>query len=104
MENVYLAIAGDGPIAKDLAAMHSEANRVYCRPGFLSHADLAKLYAASDAHVSASVFETLGNTVLEAQAAGAPVIVPYAQGFKYVTVKGTWAEDAMDSLSPYLPF
>ena len=92
MENVYLAIAGDGPIANDLAALHSEENRVYCRPGFLSHPELAKLYAACDAHVSASVFETLGNTVLEAQAAGTPVIVPYAQGFKYGPGQGPVAD------------
>lgn len=32
-------------------------------------------------HVSASVFETLGNTVLEAFACGIPVVVPRTQGF-----------------------
>jgi phosphatidylinositol alpha 1,6-mannosyltransferase len=32
-------------------------------------------------HVSASEFETLGNTVLEAFACGIPVVVPRTQGF-----------------------
>jgi Glycosyl transferases group 1 len=32
-------------------------------------------------HVSASEFETLGNTVLEAHACGIPVVVPRTQGF-----------------------
>jgi len=31
-------------------------------PGFLGHRELAQVYAAADAHVSASAFETLGNT------------------------------------------
>ena len=33
-------------------------------------------------HVSASQFETLGNTVLEAFASNIPVVVPYTQGFR----------------------
>lgn len=39
------------------------------------------MYASSDIHVSASEFETLGNTVLEAFASGIPVVVPQTQGF-----------------------
>lgn len=38
------------------------------------------VYASSDIHVSASEFETLGNTVLEAFAANIPVVVPHTQG------------------------
>lgn len=40
-----------------------------------------QVYASSDIHVSASQFETLGNTVLEAFASGIPVVVPRTQGF-----------------------
>ena len=40
-----------------------------------------QVYASSDVHVSASQFETLGNTVLEAFACGIPVVVPRTQGF-----------------------
>ena len=39
------------------------------------------MYASSDLHVSASEFETLGNTVLEAFACAIPVVVPRTQGF-----------------------
>lgn len=35
---------------------------MYCRPGFLTHGDLAPVYASADVHVSCSHFETLGNT------------------------------------------
>lgn len=40
-----------------------------------------QIYASSDLHVSASEFETLGNTVLEAFACSIPVVVPRTQGF-----------------------
>jgi glycosyltransferase involved in cell wall biosynthesis len=73
--------AGDGPSAATYARKHGKANRIYCKPRFLSHEELAQVYASSDVHVSASEFETLGNTVLEAFACGIPVVVPRSQGF-----------------------
>lgn len=78
----YLAIIGDGPSAPAFARLHGQENRVYCKPRFLSHAELAEVYASCDVHVSASEFETLGNTVLEAFACGIPVVVPRTQGFR----------------------
>ena len=39
------------------------------------------MYSSSDLHISASEFETLGNTVLEAFSCGIPVVVPRTQGF-----------------------
>ena len=61
--------------------MHGKENRLYCKPGFFQHDELSEFYASSDVHVSASEFETLGNTVLEAHACGVPVVVPLTQGF-----------------------
>eukprot|EP00596_Hydrurales_sp_CCMP1899_P005455 CAMPEP_0119035374 /NCGR_PEP_ID=MMETSP1177-20130426/2294_1 /TAXON_ID=2985 /ORGANISM="Ochromonas sp, Strain CCMP1899" /LENGTH=416 /DNA_ID=CAMNT_0006993463 /DNA_START=524 /DNA_END=1774 /DNA_ORIENTATION=+ len=78
----YLAIIGDGPGAASYAGMHGKESRIYCKPRFLSHVELAEVYASSDLHVSASQFETLGNTVLEAFACGLPVVVPRCQGFQ----------------------
>jgi len=78
----YIAIVGDGPSAARWAKLHGKDNRIYCKPCFLSHAELAEIYASSDLHVSASEFETLGNTVLEALACGIPVVVPHTQGFR----------------------
>lgn len=81
VSGVYLAIIGDGPTAETYTKLHGKQNRIYCKPRFLSHEKLAEIYASSDIHVSASEFETLGNTVLEAFACGIPVIVPRTQGF-----------------------
>ena len=79
IDNAYLAIIGDGPSAGLYAAMHGKGNRLYCRPRFLTHDELAQVYASSDVHVSASEFETLGNTVLESFACQVPVVVPRTQ-------------------------
>lgn len=78
----YLAIVGDGPSAIAFAGLHGPEHGVYCQPRFLGHAELAEVYASCDVHVSASEFETLGNTVLEAFACGVPVVVPRTQGFR----------------------
>ncbi|CAM9369936.1 unnamed protein product [Chrysoparadoxa australica] len=81
VDNCYLALVGDGPIASYLASLHGPANRIYCRPGFLSHNELPEVYASADVHSTCSMFETLGNTVLEAHACGIPVVLPRTQGF-----------------------
>lgn len=81
-DRTYIALIGDGPSAPYYAKAHSKDNRIYCKPRFLDHKELAEVYASSDVHVSASEFETLGNTVLESFACGIPVIVPRTQGFR----------------------
>jgi glycosyltransferase involved in cell wall biosynthesis len=81
IDGAYLAIVGDGPSADFYASLHGKENRVYCKPKFLSHDELAEFYASSDIHVSASEFETLGNTVLESFSCCKPVVVPRTQGF-----------------------
>ena len=46
-----------------------------CYTGYLSGADLAAAYASSHIFVFPSTTDTFGNVILEAQAAGLPVIV-----------------------------
>jgi glycosyltransferase involved in cell wall biosynthesis len=82
IDHCYLAIIGDGPSASIYAKLHGKENRIFCCPKFLDHDELADVYASSNIHVSASEFETLGNTVLEAHACGIPVVVPLTQGFR----------------------
>ncbi|MDD1773862.1 MAG: glycosyltransferase [Methanomassiliicoccales archaeon] len=74
-DDVRLMIVGEGP-AKDhcmrLAAELGIADKTTFT-GFVPDAELPQYYAASDAFVMASKFETQGIVVLEAMASGKPV-------------------------------
>ena len=87
-EHVYLCVVGNGVLASHVARLHGAENRIYCQPGFVTHSALARYYRAADVHASASLMETLGNTVLESVACGTPVLVPNAQGFRDTVVDG----------------
>lgn len=39
----YLAIIGDGPSASKYSHLHGPENRIFCRPKFLSHPELAEV-------------------------------------------------------------
>jgi glycosyltransferase involved in cell wall biosynthesis len=71
--NANLAFVGDGPYRKQLAARCQ--GRPIAFAGVLEGEDLATAYASADVLVFPSVSDTFGNVVLEAQAAGLPVIV-----------------------------
>ncbi len=73
-----LAIVGDGPDRPGLERRFAglDANFI----GYLKAEALAAAYASADAFVYASETETMGNVVLEAMAAGCPVVAPDAGG------------------------
>ena len=73
---VQLSIVGHGPYSAALAELMPEA----CYTGYLSGTDLARAYASSDIFVFPSTTDTFGNVILEAQAAGLPVVVSDAGG------------------------
>lgn len=100
-ERVYLCVVGNGVLATHVAQMHGADNRIYCRPGFVTHLELARFYRVADVHASASLMETLGNTVLESVACGTPVLVPDAQGFRdtvHEDVTGLFVRSAEDAV------
>ena len=78
LPGVSLAIVGDGPdrLALERRFAGLDVNFV----GYLKGEALATAYASADAFVYASETETMGNVVLEAMAAGCPVIAPNAGG------------------------
>ena len=73
---VQLSIVGHGPYSAALAEMMPEA----CFTGYLNGTELARAYASSDIFVFPSTTDTFGNVIIEAQAAGLPVIVSDAGG------------------------
>lgn len=66
-----LVFAGDGPLRRELEAECPDA--VFL--GSLSREDVAAAFASADLFVFPSETDTAGNVVLEAQAAGLPVVV-----------------------------
>ena len=80
VEKVALIVAGDGELRAEIQSRLQAANlRVYMLGRVLPKA-VPALLANSDIHIIASEKETLGLTVLEAFAAGIPVIAPAAGG------------------------
>jgi glycogen(starch) synthase len=81
-EDLSLEIAGEGP-ARDaltqLAATAGVAHRVRFH-GFVEHTSLTALYAQADIFVLASVTESCSMALLEAMAAGLPVIATRVGG------------------------
>lgn len=74
-DDIWLMIVGEGPAREHcmrLAAELGIAKRTIFT-GFVPDAELPQYYAASDAFVMASKFETQGIVVLEAMASGKPV-------------------------------
>jgi glycosyltransferase involved in cell wall biosynthesis len=74
-ERWQLVIAGDGPARNGVAAAfaHFQPGRVNFA-GQRTSGDLARIYAAADLHVWPAINEAFGIALLEAQAAGIPVV------------------------------
>jgi glycosyltransferase involved in cell wall biosynthesis len=76
-----LLVVGDGPAAADVrAALAPLGEERVTYTGALAEAQLATLYAAADLYVWPAVSEAYGMAILEAQAAGLPVIAGASGG------------------------
>lgn len=81
-ENIAIIIAGDGSLREQIAQKLSKLTPNAHLIGRIPADEVPALLANSDIHVTASETETKGLTVLEAFAAGIPVIAPNAGGVK----------------------
>lgn len=72
LDDVCLAIVGDGPLRSELASQFAGTRTNFL--GILRGEDLANAYASADMFVFPSRTETLGMVLLEAHAAGLPVV------------------------------
>ncbi|NES02878.1 MAG: glycosyltransferase family 1 protein [Okeania sp. SIO2F4] len=80
IENVAIIIVGDGPMREEISNRLSQVtNHVYLL-GRIPPENVPNILKNSDFHVTASEKETRGLTVLEAFAAGIPVVAPQAGG------------------------
>jgi glycosyltransferase involved in cell wall biosynthesis len=73
-----LAIVGDGPVRQELEQHFAGTATVFT--GYLRGQELASAYASADLFVFPSQTETLGLVLLEAMAAGCPVVACRAGG------------------------
>ena len=79
-----MCLVGDGPYAPELRELLPEA----CFTGYLQGEDLARAYASADLLVFPSTTDTYGNVVVEAMAAGLPVVVSDLGGPKELVTEG----------------
>jgi glycosyltransferase involved in cell wall biosynthesis len=78
MPEARLAIVGDGPVRKELEK-HFQGTPTYFA-GYMRGEPLAQAYASADMFVMPSKTETLGLVLMEAMAAGCPVVACRAGG------------------------
>lgn len=81
-----LALVGDGPYRAALERIFAGTNTVFT--GRLSGADLSAAYASSDIFIFPSELETFGLVVVEAMAAGLPVVASRVGGVPDVITEG----------------
>ncbi len=81
-----LAIVGDGPNREALEAHFTGTNTHFV--GYLQGLELASAYASADAFIFPSRTETLGLVLLEAMAAGCPVVAANSGGIPDIVTDG----------------
>jgi glycosyltransferase involved in cell wall biosynthesis len=81
-----LALVGDGPYRTELEKEFADTPTHFV--GYLTGKDLAAAFASADAFVFPSRTETLGLVLLEAMAAGCPVIAANAGGIPDIVTDG----------------
>lgn len=84
--NARLAIVGDGPYREALEAHFAGTKTNFV--GYLQGLELASAFASADAFVFPSRTETLGLVLLEAMAAGCPVVAARSGGIPDIVTDG----------------
>ena len=86
LPGVRLALVGDGPHREKLEQYFAGTRAHFA--GFMQGADLGAAFASADAFILPSRTETLGLVLLEAMAAGCPVVTPRAGGTSDIVQDG----------------
>jgi len=81
-----LALVGDGPYREELEKHFADTHTHFV--GYLAGEALGTAYASADAFVFPSRTETLGLVLLEAMAAGCPVVAANAGGIPDIVANG----------------
>jgi glycosyltransferase involved in cell wall biosynthesis len=84
--NARLALVGDGPHRQTLEQYFADTPTNFV--GYLRGQELASAYASADAFIFPSRTETLGLVLLEAMAAGTPVVAARSGGIPDIVTDG----------------
>ena len=84
--NARLALVGDGPYREELEKHFADTPTHFV--GYLAGQELASAYASADAFIFPSRTETLGLVLLEAMAAGCPVVAARSGGIPDIVTDG----------------
>ncbi len=84
--NARLALVGDGPYRQELENLYADTPTHFV--GYLTGKDLASAFASADAFIFPSRTETLGLVLLEAMAAGCPVVAARSGGIPDIVEDG----------------
>ena len=97
--NARLALVGDGPNRENLEKYFAGTNTNFV--GYLAGKELGSAYASADAFIFPSRTETLGLVLLEAMAAGCPVVAANSGGIPDIVTSGKngYLFDPEDELS-----
>ncbi|AFZ34993.1 glycosyl transferase group 1 [Stanieria cyanosphaera PCC 7437] len=80
LNNLAIIIIGEGDLKEKIAEKFSQLTSNFYLLGRVSPTDIPALLVNSDIYMTASEKETTGLTILEASAAGIPIIAPSAGG------------------------
>ena len=83
-----LLVVGDGPARAEAEAALAQAGDRVRFGGAIAEEDLPPIYAASDLFIWPAVGEAFGMAILEAQAAGLPVVAGYTPGVAAIVRDG----------------
>lgn len=86
LPNTRLALVGDGPARDELKAHFAGTKTTFM--GYLTGEVLSQAYASADMFVFPSALETFGLVVVEAMAAGLPVVASRVGGVRDVVEEG----------------
>ena len=86
-----LLVVGDGSSRAELEKLARELGIKATFTGFIDHGQVPSHYAAADIVCYPSLYEPLGNVVLESMAAGKPIVATDAGGMGEVYEPGTGA-------------
>jgi glycosyltransferase involved in cell wall biosynthesis len=81
-----LALVGDGPYRQDLEKHFADTHT--CFAGYMTGQELGSAFASADAFIFPSRTETLGLVLLEAMAAGCPVVAARSGGIPDIVQDG----------------